>query len=347
MQSKERMFNMFSDRPVDRLPAQPICMTFAARTAGVDYYSYATDYSVLAEAQIRMVETYDLDIVTLCSDPCRESADCGAPTEWFPDQPPAHNPQNSLLKDKRDLIHLTPPDPLGGGRMHDRVKGAALLREKVGDDIPILGWIEGPIAEAADLRGINEIMVDLIDDPAFVHDLFSFILEMELNFARAQIDAGIDIIGIGDAAASLVGPDLYRTLIYPYQKQMVGSLHDMGCPVRLHICGNTTHLLTDMGKLGVEMVDIDSLADIDLARKRMGPDVTILGNIDPVQDLLEGTLEKVFDGLAECHRVVGDRYIVGPGCEVPPFSPPENVRVVVDYAKAQTDDANPSHVAIN
>ena len=336
MNSKERMFNVFSGRPVDHLPAQPICMTFAARTAGVDYYSYVTDHRVLAEAQIRTAEAFDLDIITLCSDPCREAVDCGAPTEWFPDQPPAHNPQNPLLKEKSDLLGLKQPDPLGGGRMHDRVEAAALLRKKTGDDMPILGWIEGPIAEAADLRGINEIMVDLVDDPAFVHDLFDFVLEMELNFARAQIDAGVDIIGIGDAAASLVGPDLYRSLIYPYEKKMVDGLQEMGCPVRLHICGNTTHLLDDMGKLGVEMVDIDSLADIDQARKRMGTDVAILGNIDPVQVLLEGTPETVYKELAECHRKVGHKYIVGSGCEVPPFCPPENVRAVVDYAKAHT-----------
>lgn len=333
MQPRDRMFRVFAGQPVDRLPAQPICMTFAARTASVDYYSYVTDYRVLVDAQVRTAERFDLDIVTLCSDPCREAADCGAPVRWFPDQPPAHDPRDPLIKEKRDLGRLHQPDPYGG-RMHDRVKGAALLKEKVGGDLPILGWIEGPMAEAADLRGMNEIMLDLIDDPSFVHDLFAFIVEMELNFARAQIDAGIDIIGIGDAAASLVGPDLYRTLIFPYQQRMVDGLHAMGCPVRLHICGNVTHLLADMGRLGVEMVDIDAPTDLGLARERMGPDVAILGNIHPVLYLLEGTPEQVFEGLADCHEQVGDRYIVGPGCEVPPLSPPENVRAVVDYAKA-------------
>lgn len=334
MLSRERMLNIFSGRSVDCRPAQPICMTFAAKAAGVDFYSYATDYRVLADAQMCMVEDFDLDILTLCSDPCRESADCGAPTQWFPDQPPAHNPNNNLLKDKGDLRHLSQPDPLGGGRMHDRVKAAALLKERVGDDIPILGWIEGPLAEAADLRGINEIMVDLIDDPAFVQDLFEFILEMELNFARAQIEAGVDIIGIGDAAASLVGPHHYRELVFPYEQKMVDGLHHLGCPVRLHICGNTTHLLADMGRLGVEMADIDSLADISVVREKMGTDVTILGNIDPVEILLEGSPEIVHESLAECHRLVGNRFIVGPGCEVPPQTPPENVRAVVEYARS-------------
>ena len=71
--------------------------------------------------------------------------------------------------------------------MHDRVRAAELFREKVGGELLIEGWIEGPCAESADLRGINRLMLDFYDDPAFVRDLFDFVLEMELWFARAQI----------------------------------------------------------------------------------------------------------------------------------------------------------------
>jgi uroporphyrinogen-III decarboxylase len=66
----------------------------------------------------------------------------------------------------------------------------------------------------------------------------------------------------------------------------------------------------------------------------LGPDTPILGNVDPVAYLLEGTPEAVRAGLAECHAIVGDRYVVGPGCEVPPGSPPENVRAIAEYAAA-------------
>ena len=85
------------------------------------------------------------------------------------------------------------PDPLGGGRMHDRVQAAALFREKIGGQRLIEGWIEGPCAEAADLRGINRLMTDFFDDPPFVRDLFEFVLELGLRFGRAQVEAGVDI----------------------------------------------------------------------------------------------------------------------------------------------------------
>jgi len=332
MNSYERMINLFKGKPVDRLPAQPICMTFAARVADVKYYDYVTDYRVLVEAQLKTYEEFGFDIMILCSDPCREAADCGAEVKWFEDQPPAHDPNNPLLKEKSKLLNLKQPDPLGGGQMYDRVKGAELFREKVGGEIPILGWIEGPMAEAADLRGF-EIMLDIVDNPKFVIDLFEFITEMEINFAQAQIDAGVDIIGIGDAAASLIGVDMYREYILPYEKLMIDAIHEMGCLVRLHVCGNIDHLLEDMSTLNVDMFDIDFLTNLRLAREILGSDVAILGNIEPVKYFLESTAEDVYNGLSECHEIVGDKYVVGPGCEVPPESNYDNVRAIMEYAK--------------
>jgi MtaA/CmuA family methyltransferase len=334
MNSFERFFNTLNGKPTDSLPVTPICMTFAAKVAGVRYGDYCRDYKILAEAQLKTAEQFDLDVLTLCSDPAREAADCGAPIRWFDDQPPAHAPDDVLLANKSDLLKLRQPDPLGGGRMHDRVKAAAYLRERVNNDIPILGWIEGPMAEAADLRGINNVMYDTIDDPNFLRDLFEFILEMEINFAKAQVEAGVHIMGIGDAASSLIGPDIHRELVLPYQKRMVSAVKQLGVPVRLHICGNITHLLDGLAELGVDMIDVDYFTDVGLVREKMGPNVAILGNVEPVRYLLEGTPEEVYEAFKHCHQQAGARYVVGPGCEVPPNSPHENVRAMVRYARS-------------
>jgi MtaA/CmuA family methyltransferase len=226
------------------------------------------------------------------------------------------------------------PDPLGGGRMHDRVKAAALLKQRVGGDLLVEGWIEGPCAEAADLRGINALMLDFYDDPAFVRDLFDFVLEMELRFARAQLDAGADWLGVGDAAASLVGPKIYEEFVWPYEKRMIDALHALGARVRLHICGNTSRILAGMGRLACEVVELDSMAPIAKARAEMGPEQILLGNIDPVGALRNGTPESITAAIAQCHRDAGPRYMVGAGCEVPRDTPPENLLALRDYARS-------------
>jgi MtaA/CmuA family methyltransferase len=190
------------------------------------------------------------------------------------------------------------------------------------------------MAEAANLRGINTVMLDFYDDPQFVRDLFEFVVEMELRFARAQAGAGIDLMGVGDAAASLVGPQIYEEFVWPYEKKLIDGLHALGTRVRLHICGNTRFALVGMGRLGCEIVDLDSLSPIAEGRAKMGPNQILLGNINPVTVLRGGNPETVFQALAECHRQAGPRYIVGAGCEVPRDTPPENVRALFEFAKS-------------
>lgn len=334
MNSLQRVLAHLAGQPVDRLPLMPITMMFAAHQAGVKYGDYARDHRVLVATQLHVAEKFGFDYVSCISDPAREAADCGARIEYFDDQPPAIVEDQACLADKTALARLRAPDPLGGGRMTDRVQAAALFRQRVGGEKFIEGWIEGPCAEAADLRGINTLMLDFYDDPGFVRDLFAFILELELAFARAQIEAGVDCIGVGDAAASLVGPHIYEEFVWPFERRLVDGLHALGTRVRLHICGNTRPLLAGMGRLGCEIVDLDYPSPIAEGRAQMGPQQVLLGNLNPVKVLRDDTPEAVAAALAECHRQAGDRFIVGAGCEVPRDTPEANVRVLFDYARS-------------
>jgi MtaA/CmuA family methyltransferase len=334
MNGRERVLKFLDGKAVDRLPLMPVVMMFCADQIGVKYGRYVEDFRVLAEAQIRTAEMFDFDIVSCLSDPAREAADCGAHVEFFEDQPAAIIESDALLADKSALATLATPPPLGGGRMHAAVQGLELMKEEVGREKAVMGWVEGPCAEAADLRGINTLMLDFFDDPSFVRDLFDFVLEMELRYAQAQVDVGVEIIGIGDAAASLVGPQIYAEFIWPYEKKLVDGLHEMGVHTRLHICGNTNSLLDGMGRLGCAIVDLDFMVPLADARAAMGPEQILLGNIDPVKQLRNATSDEVTAAIAECHRQAGDRYIIGAGCEIPRDTPLENVRALTEYARS-------------
>jgi MtaA/CmuA family methyltransferase len=310
----------------------PITMLYAAKLEGVSYADYVRDHTVLARCQLRIVEEFGIDTVNLCSDPYREAHDIGTPLTYMDDAPPRADAR--ALPERRPVAELHRPDPLAGGRMTDRVRGVALLREKVGGIAPITGWVEGPIAEAVDLRGMTDLMIDLADDPAWVGDLFAWITDLEIAFALAQVEAGADIIGLGDAAASLISPVTYEKLVLPLEKQIVDAVHEAGALVRLHICGNTNHLLPYMAQTGADMIDLDYPVVLADARSQLGSEPVILGNFHPVEILLQGTPDSVWSACAECHRLCGDRHIVAPGCEVPPGTPRENLEAMFSYARS-------------
>lgn len=333
MNSRERVLAHLSGQPVDHLPLLPITMQFAAQQIGARYRDYCTDYRVLVRGQIETAGRFGFDYVNTMSDPAREAADCGAAVQFFDEQPVALIEDRALLANPSDLRRLKIPDPLGGGRMHNGIQAIGLFKELVGKEKLVEGWVEGPIAEAADLRGINTLMLDFYDDPAFVRDLFAFVVEMELRFAKEQVAAGADMIGIGDAAASLIGPDIYNEQVWPFEQKLVDGIHALGVPTRLHICGNTRRLVGGMGRLGCGIVEVDSLTPLRLAREQM-PRQMILGNLNPVAILRNGTPEAVTATVAECHRDAGERFMVGAGCEVPRDTPAGNLEALCDYARA-------------
>lgn len=220
--------------------------------------------------------------------------------------------------------------------MSNRLRVVEELRTQAGSEKLIEGWVGGPVAKASDLRGINRVMMDFYDDPEFVNDLFAFIYEMEIAFARAQIQAGADIIGVGDAAASLIGPVLYAEFALPYREKYIRSIHEMGGLVRLHICGDSRHVLPWLTRLKPDAMDLDYQAPVSEARSGGGPDQVLTGNIDPVRVLKNGTPDSIQTALEECYTQADSyNYMVAAGCEIPRDTSDENIMAMTEFARSK------------
>ena len=208
MTSFERFSQRLAGKPVDRPPNFDIMMQFAAHYINKPLFDYYFDYRVLVDANMAMLEHFDLDIVQAISDPFREAFDLGLHVEFPYDELPKS--KSPLLQQPEDLKKLTLVKPENGKRMRDRLQAVSRFRELVGGQVPIMGWVEGALAEAADLRGVSQLMMDMFERPEWVVELLEFCCEQEILFARAQINAGADIIGLGDAVSSQISPGWYR-----------------------------------------------------------------------------------------------------------------------------------------
>jgi MtaA/CmuA family methyltransferase len=327
MNGRERIFAVLDHQVTDRPGVMPITMMFAARHAGLKYGRYALDHRIMVESQIRTSADFGFDHVSAITE-TREAPDCGAAIQMFDDQPYAMDESNSRLSQKGDLAGLAMPDPFTAAYMSDRLAGLRVMKQMAGAEKIVEGWVEGPCGASADLRGINRLMLDFNDDPEFVRDLFEFVVELGARFGRAQVEAGADVLGMGDPAASLVGPRIYEEVVWPYQKMLVDALHDAGARVRLHICGNTRRILGPIAHLGCDIVDIDSKVPLAEAREKLGPEQVLLGSIDPVRSVQNASPAEVAAAVEECLRIAGPNFIIGAGCEIPPDTPSENLRAL-------------------
>jgi len=338
MTSRERVFAVLSGQQPDHRPYMPITMMFAADVLGVKYLRCIRDHKTMADAQIKTAELFGFDHVSTIA-PTSEAVDLGASFQWFDDQPPGIIEQEALLADKSALTRLPAPDSVFGASMEDRIRGVELLRQRVGNDRIVEGWVEGPCSDAADFRGMNRLMVDFSDDPEFVASLFEYSVELASGFAAAQIAAGADIIGIGDPPSSLVGPRMYQEQIWPWQKKLVDAIHANGAKVRLHVCGNTRRILADIRRLGCDLVDVDSPVAMEQARAQVGPAQALIGNLDPVRDVRNGSPETIQRSLETLQQTAGERWIVAAGCEIVRDTPHENLHAMRMFAYSHTAEA--------
>ena len=174
-------------------------------------------------------------------------------------------------------------------------------------------------------------MIDLFEEPEFIRELLDFCLEQAILFAQAQINAGADVIGVGDAIASVAGPNAYRELAGAYEQKLLSAIQKMGAKTKLHICGNTEPFLDQLPIGEIDILDVDWMVPLEKAVGLYGDKAAVSGNYDPVSVLLQGTPESVKQAVSACAETgsIG-RYITSAGCEVPKFTPPENLLAVRD-----------------
>jgi MtaA/CmuA family methyltransferase len=326
MNGWDRYSAVLSGRQPDHLPRVPILMAFAANHIGSNYGAFASDYRVLVDANLRCAEEFGMDQVSTISDPYRETAGFGAEIEFVKDGVPrCHKPP---LADTLDLSRLKKPDPLSSPRMLDRVRAVEAFKKAVGGQLSILGWVEGPAAEAADLRGVENFLLDLAEEEQYAGELMDRCVEVGVEFAAAQARAGAETVGVGDAICSQVSPRMYEELILPRQQRLIRGVHAAGAKVRLHICGNITRLLPAVAKTGADLVDGDWMVDLAEARRVLGPRTVLVGNLDPVRAVMQSTPERIRAGVAGLYGKLGNPYMVSAGCEVPPGTPPENLKAL-------------------
>jgi len=324
MLPKERIQAVLAGEEVDRPAVTPIFMAWAAHFVGHSYRDYYLDADVLVKAQVAVTEAFGLDQISAISDPWREASAYGMEFD-YPEQG-VGKPRAYRLRDPADAESLVEVDLLAGARVQDRIRAVELLAERMGATHSVLGWVEGPMAEYADLRGVENTLMDLIDKPDLFGRACEILVENAIRFARVQIEAGADMIGVGDAAASLIGPDLYSRYVLPWEQKQIHGIHEAGGTVKLHICGNVTSLLPYLPQTGADVIDLDWMVPLDKARQVVGPDVVLAGNFDPTAILLQGTPDEVARAARECLDLAGPRLILQPGCEVPQSTPEANIR---------------------
>jgi uroporphyrinogen decarboxylase len=325
MTGLERTLSFLNGESVDHPPFHPIIMRWAAKYAGINYRDFCLDPYSKCKAMSLCARDFDIDWVTVMSDPWAEASAFGIQVEY---------PENSLpidkgghLPDAKAASRIKHFNPLENLRCNNRLTEIKEFRKNIKNELFVVGWVEGPVAEYVDLRGASDASVDFLLDPENVERSMDIIIECAIDFISLQIRAGAHCIGIGDAFCSQIGPDLYSQFAFARQKNLVDFIHSEGALAKLHICGNTESILKQMIQTGADIIDIDHLVNSmeDFVPFRGGKQV-FSGKSDPVAIIQDGSHEMIRQSVIKDLVESKGRCIVSAGCEITPGTSIENMR---------------------
>jgi MtaA/CmuA family methyltransferase len=325
MTGLNRTLEFIKGNEVDRPPFHPIIMRWAAKYSGTRYSQFCTDPLAKCEAMLKCARDFDLDWVTVMSDPWAEASafgiQIGYPANDLPIDTGGH------LPDAASAALLKPYDPAINMRCNNRLIEIAEFKKQAGNELFIVGWVEGPVAEYVDLRGASNASLDFLLEQENVEKTMDLIISCAKEFITLQIASGAHCIGIGDAFCSQIGPDLYNNYAFGRQKELVDHIHKQGALAKLHICGNTTSILPEMIATGADIVDIDHLV-VSMAgfASLLGPHQVFSGKADPVSIIQDGTYDLIRKSVENDIVSTGGKCIVSAGCEITPGTTSENMK---------------------
>ena len=224
-----------------------------------------------------------------------------------------------------------PDDFLSMGKIPELLKAIGILKKEVGDEVAVVAGIVGPFTIAGSLVDMVTLLKASIKTPEKIVPFLNVAEQAGTALARALVDAGADIICCEDMTASpmLLSPGVYREYELKYQRKQFEAI---SVPKILHICGNVDKIVEWMGQTGADILSIEPKADAKLAREKCGSNIILMGGVDTANTLYMQDAETVKQ-VAE-QAIAEGIQILAPGCSVAPGSPTENLKTLVEVAKA-------------
>jgi uroporphyrinogen decarboxylase len=210
----------------------------------------------------------------------------------------------------------------------------AIVRRALSVRTPLIGFAGAPftlasyLVEGGSSRQYQATKTLMYTDPTLWHRMMELLARVTVEYLKLQIEAGADVVQVFDSWVGSLGPDDYRRYVLPHTQRVIAAM-PAGVPV-IHFGTITGALLELMREAGGDLIGLDWRVDLAQAWRRLGPEVGVQGNLDPVAlfaDIPEirRRAREILDGAA---GRPGHIFNLGHG--ILPETPVDHVRALVD-----------------
>ena len=306
---------------------------------GIGHLSYFLDPEVWFQANLSVLREFP-DVIFFPSwwmeyGMAIEPSALGARISFWPDQTPS---VRATLFDLKDVERLTPVDPYTDGFMALALERYRMQKPRIFDagyTIPV-ATARGPLCTAAFLRDVNNLMVDMLENPAGVHQLLSLVNQGIIRWLQAQaevIGPSVEGIFVLDDIAGFLSHDLYMEFAHPYLKQICDAFPREWVKV-YHNDASTKQFIEELPNTGFDVLNFTHKQDIGEMLKRTGDRMCLMGNVAPLDLGVRGTPAQVKAAAIEVLGKTGGRnLILSVGGGVSPGMPKQNIEALIEATR--------------
>jgi len=336
MTPRERMEAFSAGKQIDRIPCSPFLGEACAPIFGhtIRQHNFSTD--VIIDVALGSFEKFRPDSIGV--GPGLQGIPEAMGSEFkFPENGTPYF-SNAILGDYKDIGKLSPMNPYKDGRISYFLEALKVTNERIGSEVFVGSSMGGPFTTAAFLRGTEDFLKDLTRNPEMVHKLLEISTQSVINYIDAICDLGLSpSIAEPVASGTMISVKTFRAFAKPYLKKCMDRIIERrGSGSTLHICGTTKKIWGDMVDIGIENLSLDNIDDIGELKEQFGDKVCLIGNVAPVETIMRGTIEEIYNAGKLCINKAYDSpkgFILSSGCDIPIGTHPDKIIALMDSAR--------------
>jgi len=283
-----------------------------------------------AEVTIQPVDILGVDAAIIFSDILVVPDAMGLPYEVTENVGPVFK---KTISQKSDLAELRVVEP--EEHMPYVLEAIRISRKELNGRVPLIGFAGAPwtiftyMIEGKGSKTFSKARGLLYSNPDFANQLMEDITKNTINYLKAQITAGVDLIQIFVSWAGILPPSHYHEFALPYIRKICNSIEEV--PVTVFAKG-AYYALQELGELNCQTIGLDWNMEAKYARNAVGPDKTLQGNLDPCA--LYGSLSEI---KSLTHKMLDEfgteRHIANLGHGLYPDTDPDKIRCFIETVK--------------
>ncbi|XP_059468498.1 uroporphyrinogen decarboxylase [Neocloeon triangulifer] len=302
-----------------------------------DFFTICQTPELAAEITLQPIRRYDLDASIIFSDILVIPQALGMVVEMRPGVGPVLPDPLVTPSDLKKLEH-----PVNVNEKLGYVfEAITLTRHKLEGKVPLIGFSGAPwtlmgyMIEGGGTKTMSKAKAWLYRHPEASKELLDLLTDVIVDYLVGQVQAGAQLLQLFESNAEYLGPELFNQFALPAiaainkrVREKVTQLNLEQVPMTVFAKG-AHYALEELSKCGYDVISLDWTMDPELARKRVGPNITLQGNLDPCA--LYAPKGKLEEAVKEMVGKFGKRrYIANLGHGIYPDMDPESVKTLID-----------------